>query len=214
VSEPGIPASSERPIVTGIRLAVFDLDGTLIRGRTLCEVIADGIGHGDRMHALERAQSIEEVVAAREEMAGWYRDAGFDCLRPLCLDVELAPGAVEACDVLRDFGVDLAIASITWILGVEAIAELLGIERCLGTTLHIDGRIDHVFGDDKAAWIAHLGVPPEEIAAVGDSDRDVEMLRAVGLPIFVGTTPVDGLPADTVYLPDADLRDVARVILS
>jgi HAD superfamily phosphoserine phosphatase-like hydrolase len=198
----------------GIRLAVFDLDGTLIRGRTLSEVIADGIGRGDRMHALERAHSLEEVVAAREEMAAWYREVGFDALRPLCLDVELAPGAVEACALLRDCGVDLAIASITWIVGVEAIAELLGIERCLGTTLHFDGRIDHVFGEDKAAWIAQLGVPHDEVAAVGDSARDVEMLHSAGLPIFVGAEWIDGLPINTVHLPDADLRDVARVILS
>jgi len=214
VGEPGIPASSERPIVTGIRLAVFDLDGTLLRGRTLCEVIADGIGHQERMRVLERADSRDEVIAAREEMADWYREAGFDTVRSLCFDADLAPGAFEACELLRDCGVDLAIASITLSLGVEAIAELLGVERCLGTTIHADGRIDHVFGEDKAAWIAHLGVPPEEIAAVGDSERDVEMLQAVGLPIFVGTTWISGLPAHTVHLSDADLRDVARVILS
>ena len=197
-----------------IRLAVFDLDGTLLRGRTLCEVIADGIGHEERMRALERAVSREDVVAAREEMAAWYRDAGFDTVRSLCFDADLAPGAIEACELLRDCGVDLAIASITLSLGVEAIAELLGVERCLGTTVHVDGRIDHVFGEDKATWIAHLGVPYDEIAAIGDSDRDVEMLQAVGLPIFVGTTWISGLPANTVHLPDADLRDVARVILS
>jgi HAD superfamily phosphoserine phosphatase-like hydrolase len=198
----------------GIRLAVFDLDGTILRGRTLCEVIADGIGHRERMRVLERAHAHDEIIAAREEMAAWYRDAGFDKVRSLCFEAELAPGTIEACELLRDCGVDLAIASITLSLGVEAIAELLGIERCLGTTVHIDGRIDHVFGEDKAAWIAHLGVPFDEIAAVGDSERDVGMLQAVALPIFVGPVLIDGLPSNTVHLPDADLRDVARVILS
>jgi HAD superfamily phosphoserine phosphatase-like hydrolase len=200
--------------VTGIRLAVFDLDGTLLRGRTLCEVIADGIGHHDRMRVLERAESRDEVVAAREEMAVWYRDAGFDTVRSLCFEADLAPGAVEACELLRGCGVDLAIASMTLSFGVEAIAELLGIERCLGTTVHVDGRIDHIFGEDKPAWIAQLGVPHDEIAAVGDSARDVAMLQSVGLPIFVGPVPIAGLPGNTVYLPDADLREVARVILS
>ena len=135
-------------------------------------------------------------------------------LREDILSGELAPGAIEACELLRDCGVDLAIASITLSIGVEAIAEILGIERCLGTTVHADGRIDHVFGEDKAPWIAHLGVPFEEIAAVGDSERDLGMLQAVALPIFVGSAPIAGLPSNTVHLPDADLRDVARVILS
>jgi len=193
---------------------VFDLDGTLLRGRTLCEVIADGIGQRERMRVLEGADSRDELIAAREEMAAWYRDAGFDTVRSLCFDADLAPGAIEACELLHDCGVELAIASVTLSLGVEAIAELLGIERCLGTTVHVDGRIDHVFGEDKAAWIAHLGVPFEEVAAVGDSARDVEMLQAVALPIFVGAEPIAGLPSNTVHLPDADLRDVARVILS
>jgi HAD superfamily phosphoserine phosphatase-like hydrolase len=198
----------------GIRLAVFDLDGTLLRGRTLCEVIADGIGQRERMRVLERAHARDEIIAAREEMAAWYRDAGFDTVRALCFDADLAPGAIEACELLHDCGVDLAIASITLSLGVEAIAELLGIERCLGTTVHVDGRIDHVFGEDKAPWIAHLGVPFEEVAAVGDNDRDLGMLHAVALPIFVGPESIAGLPSNTVHLPGADLRDVARVILS
>jgi HAD superfamily phosphoserine phosphatase-like hydrolase len=198
----------------GVRLVVFDLDGTLLRGRTICEVVADGLGRSDRMRALEAADSQREIVAAREEMATWYRDVEPDHLRSLCLDAELAPGAIEGCELLRDCGMDLAIASITWTFGVEAIADMLDVERCLGTALHADGRIDHVFAEDKASWIEELGVAHDEIAAVGDSTRDLRMLDVVGLPIFVGTRRIDGLPAGTVHLPAADIRDVAQAILA
>ena len=197
----------------GVRLVVFDLDGTLIRGRTICEVVADGLGQRDRMRALERARSRAEVVAAREEMATWYQGVPVDRLRALCFDADLAPGALDGCELLRDCGVDLAIASMTWTFGVEAIAEMLDIDRCLGTRLHDDGRIDHVFAEDKAPWIEGLGVPRDEIAGVGDSARDMPMLGVVGLPIFVGNERIDGLPPRTVHLPDADILEVARVVL-
>ena len=36
-----------------IRLVAFDLDGTLTRGDTVCEAIARGMGHVDRMRELE-----------------------------------------------------------------------------------------------------------------------------------------------------------------
>ena len=54
-----------------LRLAAFDLDGTLLRGRTACEAIAKGIGRLGRMRELEQLESnqIEEITAAREEMA-------------------------------------------------------------------------------------------------------------------------------------------------
>jgi HAD superfamily phosphoserine phosphatase-like hydrolase len=197
-----------------VRLVVFDLDGTLIRGRTICEVVADGLGHRDRMRILEGARSRPETIAAREEMAGWYQDVPAETLRALSLDADLAPGALEGCELLRDCGVDLAIASMTWSFGVEAMAEMLDIERCLGTTFHADGRIDHVFAEDKASWIEGLGVPHDEIAGVGDSARDLPMLDVVGLPIFVGTERIDGLPPRTVHLPDADILEVARVVLA
>ena len=55
-----------------VRIAAFDLDGTLTRGQTACEAIAEGIGHIGRMRELEQLESsqIEEIMAAREEMAG------------------------------------------------------------------------------------------------------------------------------------------------
>jgi hypothetical protein len=36
-------------------LAVFDLDGTLLRGPTVCEVLARALGRLDRLWQLERS---------------------------------------------------------------------------------------------------------------------------------------------------------------
>ena len=57
-----------------MRIAAFDLDGTLTRGKTACEAIAEGIGRAERMREFEqlRSDQVEEVKAAREEMAQLY----------------------------------------------------------------------------------------------------------------------------------------------
>ena len=55
-------------------LVVFDLDGTLLRGPTVCEVIAQSLGRLPRMQEFERLKHREGILAAREEMALWYRD--------------------------------------------------------------------------------------------------------------------------------------------
>jgi len=50
-------------------LVVFDLDGTLLRGPTVCEVLAESLGRLERMRQLERFAGDQELRAAREEMA-------------------------------------------------------------------------------------------------------------------------------------------------
>jgi hypothetical protein len=55
-------------------LAVFDLDGTLLRGPTVCEVLAQALGrlgHMRQLEALIAGLSDVDIAAAREEMVRW-----------------------------------------------------------------------------------------------------------------------------------------------
>ena len=54
-------------------LVAFDLGGTLLRGRTVCEVLAESLGRRERMQQLERVTSQADLLRSREEMAAWYR---------------------------------------------------------------------------------------------------------------------------------------------
>jgi len=58
-----------------IRLGAFDLDGTITRGPTVCEAIADALGQGARMRELEQLRDLDAILSAREQMAQWYRCA-------------------------------------------------------------------------------------------------------------------------------------------
>jgi HAD superfamily phosphoserine phosphatase-like hydrolase len=171
-------------------LVVFDLDGTLLRGLTVCEVLARPLGQGQRMQELERFRSREELQAAREEMAGWYRSASAtgNLLRWL-EDARLADGTKNGVSLLRAHGVAVGIASITWSFAVEYFARALGVEYWLGTELQDSGEITHVWPEDKARWVQELAqrlqIPDERTAAVGDSAGDYAMLGTVAVPIFV-----------------------------
>lgn len=197
-------------------LVVFDLDGTLLRGPTVCEVLAQSLSRLPRMQQIERLRERQDMAAAREEMALWYRDVP----RPLLIDalgrVQMAPGLDQGISMLQAHGVAVGIASITWDFAVQHFADRWGIEHYLATTLRDGGAIDHVWTEHKASWVldlsARLGVPRERTAAIGDSAGDHAMLGVVGTPIFVGT----GLPLPEVsclHWPAANIEHVCRHLI-
>ena len=198
----------------GVRLAAFDLDGTVVRGPTICESLAESLGKLPRMREIEQLRDLAQIRAARQEMLGWYGDAPHALYDKLSL--ELAPGAVEAFGLLAQHGVQTAIVSITWSFAVERLARRLGADAWVGTGAHL-GEIQHFWPDDKPVWLARhastLGIDMSQVAAVGDSHGDVPMLAAVGHPFFVGAE----LPreiAHAVHAPNPDMREIAQLILS
>lgn len=122
-------------------LAVFDLNGTLLRGLTVCEVLAGPLGRLDRMQQFEAPlhASALDIAAAREEMAGWYRAVPLADLTALLETATVAPGAAEAVALLRQHGIAVAIASITWEFAVAWFAQRLRAGYYVGTRLAGDG---------------------------------------------------------------------------
>ena len=97
-----------------IGLVAFDLDGTLLRGDTVCLRIARRIGRLERMREFEALVAEADIRAAREEMALWYHGLGPDDLCAHLAPEMLAPGAAEGFALLRERGIATAIVSITW----------------------------------------------------------------------------------------------------
>ncbi len=198
-----------------VRLAAFDLDGTLIRGPTICESLAEHLGKLPRMREMEQLRDAGEIRAARQEMLAWYGESP-ETLCTRLADVTIAPGAAEAFEALAQRGIHTAIVSITWTFAVAWFARRFGAGAWVGTDA-LQGGIQHFWPDDKPVWLARhakaLGIDLAEVAAVGDSSGDVPMLAAVGHPFFVGAE----LPreiAHAVHAPNADLRDIVRRILA
>jgi HAD superfamily phosphoserine phosphatase-like hydrolase len=203
-----------------IRLVAFDVDGTLLRGATICEAIAEPLGRLEAMRVFERPASREHARLGREEMARWYAGVPRARLLSHLVGVVLAPGAEDGFRLLREAGVRTALVSITWRFAVAWLAERLGADAHIATDLGDDGEIDHFWPEDKATWLqehaAGLGLSLGEVAAVGDSDGDLPMLRVARRAYFVGRVP----PADMQGLehlalrPKANIADLAREILT
>ncbi len=199
-----------------MRLVAFDLDGTLIRGATICETLAESFGRLSRMREIEQLRDLAQIRAAREEMLSWYGDGPLDALCERLADVQIAPGAQQAFTLLAQRGVVTVIISITWSFAVAWFARRFGAAAWIGTDV-LAGEVRHFWPGDKPVWLAayaaRQGISISDVAAVGDSQGDVPMLAAVGHPVFVGAA----LPAEiahAVHAPHADLRDVADLILA
>ncbi len=197
-------------------LAVFDLDGTLLRGDTVCEVLAKPIGRLEEIKQFQCLTSEPEIIAGRIQMAAWYKEHSIADLKGFMKNVHWAPGAHEAIRELHKAGIIVGIASMTWKFAVAWCAEQLGVRDWLGTDIRPNGDILHVFGRHKAQWVQNLatsyGVPPNRIAAVGDSARDLEMLRIAELRFLVGSKSLTAVKK-IIHYPDTDLRTVARYII-
>ncbi len=200
-----------------IKLAIFDVDGTLLRGDTACQTIARGLGKYERMCELEGVEGRDQVAAGRNEMAGWYLEAGKSNVETHLSNLMWAPGAREGIAELHVAGVQIALASMTWSFIVEHIANELSVARIHATELDFrSGSVTHSWIATKADFLrltaSESGIPISEVAAVGDSKGDYDMLRAARLPIYVGNGPIE--LNNITHLPDADIRDVSRTILT
>jgi len=197
-------------------IAAFDLDGTLLRGDTVCEVLAKQLGRLEEMKRFETFKAESDIADGRAQMVEWYRDYSVGDLQAYLDNVSWAPGAHEAIRQLREAGIIVGIASITWSVAVRWFADRLGIRHFLGTDLDQNGEILHVWSRDKGRWLQDLadsyGISHDRIAAVGDSAGDSAMLRVAGLRFFVGSELVPET-GPVIHLPGADLRIVARRII-
>jgi phosphoserine phosphatase len=196
-------------------LVAFGLDGTLLRGPTVCELIARSLGRLPETQRFEADPSRAGVHAARLAKARWYRGHTRAALCAGLRDATWAPGAREAVRALKRSGIEVAIASVTWHFAVAWFARSLGVRHFVGIGLARTGEVSHVWPADKAAWLRSLGralgISRRRMAAVGDSAGDRHLLRAATLRFFVGRE-APGIPQLT-HLPAADLREVAQSIL-
>jgi HAD superfamily phosphoserine phosphatase-like hydrolase len=200
-----------------IRLAAFDLDGTIVRDRTCVESIARTIGREEECAAFERLEmrDVPAVTAAREAMAEWYRPFTHEQLTAGLSDLRLAAGGEEGFALLRRHGIVTAIVSITWSFAVEWFAGRLGADYAHGTRL-IDGRVEHVWPTDKGRWlrslIKQLDLPQQAVAAIGDSEGDRELLEAAGVRYCVGARKIE--VEGVVHMPDASILEIAQQLVA
>jgi phosphoglycolate phosphatase len=197
-----------------MRVAVFDLDGTLADTSADLIAAANGAlaeaGVGARLDAaLDQAVAFaggRAMLRAGLGRLGAVDEAEVDRLYPRLLELyglglavhtRLYDGAAAALDRLEADG---------WALGM-CTNKPEGLARALIEALGLGGRFAALLGADSLPWrkpdprhvlqtIAHLGGAPERAVLIGDTVTDRDAARAAGVPcVLVGFGPGGGAAA-------------------
>lgn len=205
-----------------LKLAVFDLDGTLKAERDPYVYLHRRLGTLEAADAFT-AKGLSGDLPYEE----WMRlDTGLWTGQPRALlenhlrQNPYLPGAQETVAALRARGVTVAIISSGLLLHAELVAEELGIGPVLANEISFDGEGDsarvnghvrvHVpFGGKQpvlARLQAELGVTPAETLAAGDTRSDLGLFNLAAVAVAVQPEHPDVAQAAHIVLADGDLR--------
>ncbi len=178
------------------RLAVFDVDGTLVDGqhKIISAMNEAFLAHGHPVPSPDVVRgtiglSLVEAVAAllpgfdphyHERVARTYGDM-FAALRQRPGQVDnVYPGAMEALAELRDAGMLLGIATGKSRRGVLALLERTGMDEFFSTIHTADDGPGKPHPAMLKLAMTEVGAEPGRTVMVGDTTYDMAMARAAG----------------------------------
>lgn len=205
-----------------LRLAAFDLDGTLKQARDPYVYIHRRLG------TLEASEAYFEAgISGAIPYEEWLRlDVSLwvgtprATLERLLRENPYLPGAQETVAALKAAGVRVVIISTGPLLHAEMVAEELSIGPVVGNELFFDGDPErpvisgrvraHLALHEKGLALermqAQFGISPAECLAVGDTFTDVPMFERAAVGIAVCPNKPEVAAAADIVLPEADLR--------
>lgn len=182
------------------KLALLDMDGTLIDGRFV-EVLALQIGKSGQLRQLLDSPRISPEERSRK-IAALLENTPQEVFRTVAMNIPLTTGAIHLVVGLRKRGYAVGIVSDSYYIATEvvrrrvfadfSIAHLLHFQNGLATgNVTISPAMKHVNGCQvhevcKNNVLHHLNEYCQympRIVAIGDNDGDACMLRAADLGI-------------------------------
>jgi phosphoserine phosphatase len=221
---------ARRPvIVPWRRLALFDMDGTLLRGRMVVELAR----RCNREHALRGLLDSPKLSpeVRTQQIAALFRGVPYEVFEETARNMPLASGAVETICELRRLGYCVGIVTDSYAVCAEVIRRRVFADFCVGHLLHFQGAncrgrltsaplMEHEDGClghrvCKKNVLQHLlgnaGAATDRVIAVGDGDNDVCLLQSVDLS-FAFEPKNEQVASAARYVIHNDLREVLRVL--
>ena len=208
-----------------IKLAVFDMEGTLTANPTVWEIMHLKVGtwesHGRPYWELFKAGKVDYDRFACMDVACW-KGAGVHVFDQAVSEVPLMSGCRELLGHLGERGIRIAIISN----GLERLGLRLAREFSIWRVManrevisedRLSGELDlRVPFDHKASVMMRLaeesGIGPENIMAVGDGVADIGMFRQAGVSVaFVPENEKVAAEADHV-IRKQDLRHIMPLL--
>lgn len=202
-----------RYVITSNGAAVYDLqeDRTVYERLIPCEQAAD-LMERCRAHSAPQAVTIGPNIIDGDPFVAKLRHTHFHDFEDSLLTRSLP-------DYVRDRGADVEKLHIFYLRKwkCDRILDLLRQEPDISFSGTPGEHTEIVAaGVNKGGTLAHLcamlGVAPEDAAAIGDSDNDVEMLRFAGHSFAMGSAPDYVKQAAKEETDDSDHDGVAHAV--
>jgi phosphoserine phosphatase len=191
-----LPGESASPMWP-LRLAVFDLDGTLREAYSPWRYLHVALGfekQADEYRALFMTGKIDYLEWAHLDAALW-KGTPLTEVEAIFRRSAYRPGVHELFRWVQGHAVRTAIISTGLDVQVRQVAAELGVWRAVSNRLLVhDGRLTgevavDVMEHNKAEVMTHVreeaGVQREECLAAGDGPADIELFAQAGLAVAV-----------------------------
>lgn len=178
------------------KLAIFDLDGTLTRERSIWEYIHKRLGKWYGFAEEYQSQFLAGKISYEEfceRDAQVWKGMKVEDLLEIVKTVPFHDGAEELIGYLKQRGLKLSMVSSGLSILSNWVHQKFGFDYSVSNDLlHEEGILTgkvriRVYYDKKAEWVrkilSRFEIKPEETIAIGDSHGDLEMFQMVGFSI-------------------------------
>lgn len=182
-----------QPQPDGVRLIIFDWDGTLMDSETqivhAMHAAIDDMQLEARSHdqcrniiGLGLKEAIDALYPGRddaflEQFVDRYRHHWFSVAH----SSELFPGAVETLCLLRESGLQLAIATGKGRTGLDKVLQTTGLKDEFSATRCSDETQSKPHPQMLEEILDELGIAPQQALMVGDTEYDMRMAVEAGI---------------------------------
>jgi phosphoserine phosphatase len=199
-----------------VRLAAFDLDGTVLEHNSSWVAIHRHFGT-EHMGAASLRLYTEGKIDYREfmrrDISSWPRGVGRDEITEVLSDYRLRREAPAVFDELRSRGIRTALVTSGIDILAQRVAKDLQIDYWLANGLRFDrkgklmsrgiGRVDPTRKDIAyLRLLRRVGIPREKTIAVGDTIYDLAFLKSAHLGFML---------AHSTRVPDPEIIHIEKL---
>jgi phosphoserine phosphatase len=189
-------------------LVIFDMDGTLLNGRTIV-AIAEKKGFAPELQKI--LESSKEPYEKSIEIAAKLNGMNFNELLNIFKEIPLQEHAEAVIQKLKEHDIKIALVTDSYQRFADVLKKKLGLDYAFGNRLIVknqtiinklfihnqalkksdDGKIYSIYKRDLLEFLCILhDIPPDNVIAIGDSAVDIDVIKSAGLGIAY-RAPID-----------------------